>query len=227
MVPFAGTTAYGRVDRVTETACTKGAHEVKGRPGLVLAAVLILAPLTACGAGRSAETLHEGSTIDGANAQTGDLRIRDVYLPYPTADRWPAGATIPVYLSVVNTSQTQPDTLTGGSSPIGTVTVSPAGGPPASPATPSPIPLSTPAVGTNTPVPLPGGQTVDFGAGSQARLVISGTTTPLRAAGFAPITLRFAEAGEVTVEAPVGSGYGPGAPPSGGNSPASGEPSPS
>lgn len=171
---------------------------MKGRPGLALAAALLtLAPLTAaCGAGLDAETLNERTTIDGANAQTGDLRIRNGYLQAPDGIEHPAGSDIAIHLTVVNIG-TRPDTLTEVTSSLGQVLVQPAGAP------------STPTAGS-APVNIPAGQAVAFG-GTGAQISLRQVAQPVRIASIVPITLRFAKSDQVTIMAPVGSGYGPAA----------------
>lgn len=205
---------------------------MKGRPRLALVtALLTLAPLTAgCGAGLNAETLREGSTIDGANAQTGDLRIRNGFLAAPQQSiQFPAGSDIPIYVSVSNIGD-QADTLTEVTSPLGQVVVQPgptassqpsasATASPASPSPASPSPTSpSPAAGSQ-PVELPVGQTISFGGGSGPSMVLRQVSKPVRVASFVPITLRFEQSDEVTIQAPVGSGYGPGAGPTSSETP--------
>jgi periplasmic copper chaperone A len=211
---FPGITFLGTTSPTCRLPGRRGAVEVKGRPGLALAAALLtLAPLTAaCGAGLNAETLHEGTSIDGANAQTGDLRIRDGYLAAPQGIEFPAGSDIALHVTVANIGN-QPDTLTGVSTPLGPVDVQPS--------------LTTRAVSAPSPtagasdVSIPPGQSVTFG-GSGQQLVLRQVTKPVRVAGFVPVTFTFAQAGQVTIMAPVGSGYGASAGPS-----SSGGPSPS
>lgn len=180
---------------------------MKGRPGLALAAALLtVAPLTAaCGSGLNAETLREGTTIDGTNAQTGDLRVRDAYLAAPNGLEFPAGTDIPIYLTVANIGR-RADTLTEASSPLGQIVVGP---PRAASLQPGPVPSPSPAT-SSAPVDLPVGQAVAFG-GAGAQMVLRQTTRTIRTASFVPITLRFAQSDELTIQAPVGSGYGAGA----------------
>jgi copper(I)-binding protein len=168
--------------------------------------LLTVAPLTAaCGAGLNAETLREGTTIDGANAQTGDLRVRNAYLAAPNGLEFPAGTDIPIYLTVANIGP-RADTLTEASSPLGQILVQP---PRAASLQPGPLPSPTPAT-SSAPVDLPVGQAVSFG-GSGGQMVLRQTTRTLRTASFVPITLRFAQSDQLTIQAPVGSGYGAGA----------------
>ena len=192
---------------------------MKGRPGLALAAALVtLAPLTAaCGAGLNAETLREGTTIDGANASTGDLRIRNTYLAAPQGLEFPAGSDIPIYLTVVNIGD-RPDTLTEATSPLGSILVQPA-----SPG--QAAGQAAPPAATTAPVEIPGGQVVTFG-GTGPQMVLRQVSKPVRVASFVPVTLRFAQSDAVTIQAPVGSGYGPGAGPTSSEEAASSEPSP-
>lgn len=186
---------------------------MKGRPGFALAAALLtLAPLTAaCGAGLDAETLRAGTTIDGVNAQTGDLRVRNLFMAAPQAIEFPANSDIPVYVTVTNIGD-RPDTLTEVTSPLGQVSLEPTAGD----SSLSPVPSASPAgVPSSGPVALPAGQAVTFGLGEIGpRIVLRQVSKPVRVASFVPLTLRFAESDEVTVQAPVGSGYGPGAGPS-------------
>ena len=177
---------------------------MKGRPGLALAAALLtLAPLTAaCGAGLGAETLNERTTIDGANAQTGVLRIRDGYLLAPPGGiEYPAGSTIPIRLTLVNIGS-QPDTLVEATSPLGQVAVQPASSS-----------GSASAAGT-AGVVIPAGESVSIG-GTGGQMSLRQISRSVRIAAFVPITLRFAQSDQVTIMAPVGTGYGPGASSSG------------
>lgn len=184
---------------------------IRAKYGAMLAAaVLALAPLTAgCGAGNDAETLREATTIDGSSGSVGDLRLRNIHAPGPeSGSAYPTGSNIPIYLSVVSISSTgSADALVSATSPMGTVTVLPAG--------PSSIPSPSPsAAGSGGQVPIPAGQAVSFGPGGPS-LLLSATSKPVAAGSFVPVTLTFAQAGSVNVQAAVDNGYPASTPSSG------------
>ncbi|MDX6197528.1 MAG: hypothetical protein QOJ79_679 [Actinomycetota bacterium] len=79
-----------------------------------LAAALLSLALTACGVGLDPQTYRERTTQDAANAQVGDLALRDVAIAPPGAGAMElgAGTDAQLTLSIVNPGG-EKDTLTG------------------------------------------------------------------------------------------------------------------
>lgn len=179
------------------------------RSRLVMAVGLTLFPLvTACAAGQNAVTRQEHSVHDGADADLGDLRVRNAHAAYPAGGTYAAGGSVPIYLTVVNIGTT-PDSLIGVASPSGPVVLVGSG-------TPSPAPSSAgPPVVPLTAIPLPAGER------TTVSLLVAGISSDLRAGAVFDLTMQFDTAGSVTVgvavslESVPGYGYTPSPAPSG------------
>ncbi len=142
-------------------------------------AVLAVAPVTAgCGSGKNAVTAQEQAAIDGSQASLGDLRIRDLYAAAPPVDSYAVGADIPIYLSVANIGTTD-DALLSASSQLGTVELGGAG-----------------------VFQIKTGELTSFKPGG-SYLLLRGIKRDLRASSSIPLTLTFAQAGSIDVQAPI------------------------
>jgi copper(I)-binding protein len=91
--------------------------------GAVAGAVLGAMALAGCGAGQVAQTAEQVAAVTGANANVGQIAVRDVSIVFPEdaeegerADLYPAGGTAPLQMSIVNFGSA-PDRLVSASSP--------------------------------------------------------------------------------------------------------------
>jgi copper(I)-binding protein len=168
------------------------------RPGprtakAVAASLLVLLPLTGCGAGAVTQTASQASAVNGYAGQVGSIMVRDATIqqadaPLAGAAYQPGGAA-PLAMTIVNVGSA-PDTLLQVSSPV-------AG--------------SGQVVGDAV---IPGGTAVtvgnNAGAGSQTQapkaiqIKLNGLVGPIRAGLTYPVTFKFQRAGTLTAQLPVG-----------------------
>ena len=154
------------------------------RPATLLAAALLPLALTACGVGLDPQTYRERTTQDAANAQTGDLALRNVAIAPPGEgeSELAAGSDAQLTLSVVNPG-TEKDTLTG---------------------------VATSAASSTKLVDGSGHEisSVDIPAQGAARegdfgVVLVGLTKALRPGMYVEVTFSFATNGRLKVNVPV------------------------
>ena len=157
-----------------------------GRPGQrfwsLATAALAAVTLTACGAGDP----KPGPEVAGGNAgvdeQVGSgIKVLDVEVEYPLDGRYEPGDDARLYLAVSNTGA-EPDALV---------------------AVTGPDFAESRAGGTGLPIPVPKQDTVYIGAEGEPTLTLTDLERALRSSQSIPVTLRFEEAGPVTVEAVV------------------------
>lgn len=147
-----------------------------------LLAVALALALTGCGAGFQAQTYQERTVADVSNTAVGPLALRGVSIVPDRTGVVEAGSDAVVRMTVVSTGA-EDDTLVEASSPVaeqadlvrqpGEQVVDE---------------LDVPALGTT---------------GDTAGVVLRGLSERLRAGEYLELTLRFARAGEVTLEVPV------------------------
>ena len=169
-------------------------------------AVAIALTTSACAAGQQASTANEQNTMDGVNADIGMIHIRGMVLDPPSATSYKPGEGATVKVVIVNVG-TKPDLLESITSPI--VSDWGAFSSPAD-AAGQLAPSSAPSAGSPQPtynrqIVIPAGGRTSFGTpestGALALLhfkkaVYPGTTIP--------VTLRFAQAGTITISVPIG-----------------------
>jgi len=134
--------------------------------------------LSGCGAGLKAQTYLEKSSADSTNDAVGSIAVRNLAVTGPTTGTtWPAGATVPVKLLLVNEGG-EDDTLVSATSPdAASVAV---GGP-----TPT---LTVPRLGASDPA---------------STLVLVGLTRDLPGGSYVELTLSFQRNGSKTMLVPV------------------------
>lgn len=169
--------------------------------------------LTGCGAGQIAGTAEQQAAVSGNNTTVGPIAVRDAVIAFGDQVQggavYPRGAAAPLSMTIVNQGG-EADTLVSASSPwAGSVEISgetgiPAGRaivvqgePPAPPAPPSGLPGS----GTRPASPTTPAEEPQDGT----QVVLTGLRDDIRAGISYDITLVFEKAGEVVVQAPVGS----------------------
>lgn len=188
--------------------------------------------LSACSSGQITQTSQKVSAIAGVNQNIGEIAVRDARISPAPDVNWPKGSDIAVSLTLVNggkqgdklikASSTQGDEvkLAKGKLPLTEL-------PSASP-TPTPTPTATPTASPSpSPTQSPGTSeevveepkefaTVDVplaphanitltGIGEQPQyLVIVNAKKAVKPGELVSITLTFEQAGEITLELPVG-----------------------
>ena len=155
----------------------------------LLGAVVAVVLLAGCGAGQVAATAQQVGNSSGADADVGQIALRDVEfvsVPRVVGDEvYPVGAIAPLSLSIVNTGA-EADRLVAVASPIAPASALPPGG-----------------------VEVPGGRTVtagqtDFAAvesgneqSASAPVALVGLTEPIRSGRSYPVVFVFERAGAV------------------------------
>lgn len=94
--------------------------------GGALAATLIAATLTGCGAGQQSQTATQEPAVNGASAGTGDIALRDVRIRAEiTGAELKPGESVDLMFVATNQSGTQNDRLMSVTSDVGSVSLSP------------------------------------------------------------------------------------------------------
>lgn len=154
------------------------------------ACALAALTLVGCSAGQITQTDRQVSAVDGAYGNVGNaIALRNVFIPYPSNPdgTYPAGATVPVILTIVNQ----------GSAPDELVTVSgPAAGHAAVLGT-----TQIPAATTVTSTTGTSGPTSPLVVG-ELRVLLT-TSQPLHAGLNTPLTFQFRNAGNITLPVPM------------------------
>ncbi|MGY1840060.1 MULTISPECIES: copper chaperone PCu(A)C [unclassified Modestobacter] len=156
---------------------------------------LLLSPvaLSACGAGQVAQTATQVQNI-GVNADADGVVLRGLQLPYPTGGQYPVGGDARLIGAIVNESQSD-DTLVSVTGPDFTdvEVVDPAAEPVAAGATSSALDVTVPA-----------GEALLLSNGDGPGITLVGLNESLGVSQYTPVTFTFEQAGEVTVDVPVG-----------------------
>jgi copper(I)-binding protein len=174
--------------------------------GIGLAVALALLT-SACAAGQQASTANEQNTLDGVNADVGMIHIRGMVVEPPTKPSFGTGDDATVKVVLVNVGN-KTDQLQSITSPVmsdwGAFTstadadqVIAAG--PTSTASQGPLPSP------GKQVLIPAGGRVSYGTPeATGALVFLHFTKAVFPGTTIPVTLRFAQAGSVTVPVPIG-----------------------
>jgi copper(I)-binding protein len=170
-------------------------------------AVVAAALTSACAAGQQAATANEQNTLDGVNGDIGAIHIRGMVVDPPTLSYKPGdSATVKVVL--VNTGTKSGDLLVSISSPVvtdwGTFTTTAEAdavlAADASKTSSTAAPLPTP----NHQVLIPAGGRTSYGTPeSTGALVLLNFTKDVYPGTTIPLTLRFAQAGSITLAVPI------------------------
>jgi copper(I)-binding protein len=171
-----------------------------------LAACGLAFALSACGAGQISQTATQAAAVNGVNAGTGDISLRNVHLRAPqTSDYVRPGAEVELLFVATNNSPDQPDKLVSIRSDVGSV----------------------PLRGDTTIAPTgvlvagePDGQTTALESVEPAEPVTADIklTKPITNGLTYPFTFTFERGGEVTVSVPISAGEAPRRDDSGGGS---------
>jgi len=169
-------------------------HPVRLGGTLLLVSALLAAPLLAgCGTGQVSQTAVQQSSVDGAQGTIGPIAVRNAMIVYPEGGQrfYPRGSNAPLSLTVANTG-TSEDELAGVASDVaGAVRIEGQ--------------QALRGQGTLNAI-APSGAT---GAGGslgrgQVRIVLTGLTEDVRPGKTVRVRLLFRQAGELTMDIPVG-----------------------
>jgi copper(I)-binding protein len=206
------------------TPVSDRARPRRTRAPLVVGALIAGVALAGCGAGQITQTSDQVAAVEGANAGTGKIALRNATIefdaPVHGAAIYPAGADAPLEMTIVN-SGSEVDRLIAASSPIaasvqisgvlripggqalaieGAPAPAPAPLPADAAATPAPAPGETQATTLPAPVAPPPAEEAEPGAG---HIVLTGLTEEIQAGRSYPVVLTFERAGEVRFDVPV------------------------
>jgi copper(I)-binding protein len=157
--------------------------------------VLLLSPvaLTACSAGQIAQTEEQVRDKTGGTANVGQLSLRALELPYPTGGVYTAGGDARLIGTIVSNSPSDDtvQSITGdGFSSVDVVN-----------------PDATAGTGTGTGslgLTVPAGGTLFLGDGTGPAVTLVGLSDTMGVGQFLDVTFTFQQAGQVTVQVPVG-----------------------
>jgi copper(I)-binding protein len=164
--------------------------------------------LTGCAAGQQAQTVQQTPSIDGVQAEAGNIAIRAAGIASPeSGTSYSKGATAQLRMVLINRVN-QPDKLVSVSSPVasgaqlGAAFADPSGaGTAGATATPSASPSgSAGGSASGTPIDLPGRQSVQIGIGSgDPTVTLTGLTQQLFPSQPVPVTFTFQSGASATV----------------------------
>ncbi|WP_216213961.1 copper chaperone PCu(A)C [Amycolatopsis aidingensis] len=169
-------------------------RRVLGSAALGLAAAIVVA---GCGAGQITQTDTQEAAVNGAQATVGSIAIRDATLAYPPSDSvYRAGSNAQLNLRIINDSDQPAELASVSSEAAANATISGA----------STIAGRNVLVIGSTEGEVPDFQRPTAGPGpiGEATIVLQGLAYDVRPGMNVPVTFTFAEAGQVTVELPVG-----------------------
>jgi copper(I)-binding protein len=204
----------------------------RNRAQLVIGALIAAVAVAGCGAGQITQTSRQVAAVEGANATSSQIAVRNAMIefdePAHGAAIYPVGGSAPLEMVIVN-SGAEVDRLVAASSPVassveisgvlripggqaltieGAPAAAPApaeGAPPATAgATPNPTPTPAPPTSAPPAEPAPAEQPSAAEGGSGAgHIVLTGLREDVQAGLTYPLILTFERAGEVRFDVPV------------------------
>jgi len=163
------------------------------RPAVAVGVGLTLL-LGGCGTGQQSQTAAQQSAVDGAQGQIGPIAVRNVTLAYPEGGDavYPVGSDAPLLLTIVNTGTTE-DELTSVTSPFASsVRIEGQRKLPAQRTLRAVAPADKSA------------QAAQNLALGQIRIVLEDLAEDAKPGKTVPVTLLFRQAGELTIDVPIG-----------------------
>ncbi len=161
--------------------------------------------LGGCSAGQDAETQEQVAAVNGASQDKGDIAVRDAQFTFPqTGTVYPAGSSAPIQVTIANSGETA-DRLVGASSPYA-ASVNVSG------TTELPGDSALHAYGEQA---QGGGEDSAYQQPSanpeqrEVAITVNGLTEEIGPGVTIPVTLQFAQAGEVTMQVPIGQDHRP------------------
>lgn len=182
------------------TPATSPVHRARLAAAAAAAGLLLL---TGCGAGQVASTTSQVAAVNGGAAGASQVELRDVVMVYPPTENatWPAGADVPLSMTIANGSDAE-DTLVRVSTPA-------ASNVEVSGTTRIPSRSAVVALGSDAESP----QGADPSAAGTApgtalfagtlEITLQGLTEPITSGLTAPVTFTFSGAGDITVPVPI------------------------
>ncbi|MCW2540301.1 MAG: hypothetical protein JWN95_2026 [Frankiales bacterium] len=193
------------------------------RAKLLPVAVVAAVALSGCAAGQDAQTANQQPAIDGVNADSGLVGIRDAAIAAPSATNYAAGSDAELQLTLINNGLNQ-DSLVAVTSTAAAAAVIGVDGPPSSNQGVNVTPLesgspssgssesasasptasagsSAPSTPADVPIVIPGQSSVQVGVsivGPSA--VLTGLAKPLFPAQTVPVTFRFSSGATINVD---------------------------
>ena len=166
------------------------------RPAMVVGFGVTLL-LSGCGTGQVTETASQQSAAPGAQGQVGPIAVRNALITYPEGGEhyYRSGSDAPITLTIVNTGDSE-DELTSVTSPAAqSVQIEGQRG------LPPQHTLRAVAPTKSTGPTQSSDQNLTQG---QIRIVLDGLTEDVRPGRTVSVTLLFRQAGELTLQVPVG-----------------------
>ncbi|MFI9538368.1 hypothetical protein ACIG56_34705 [Nocardia fusca] len=163
--------------------------------------------LSGCGAGQISQTAVQVAAINGNTANAGDIALRNVHIVFPGngSATHTIGGKAALALSIVNTGAVGTDELTGVTTDLGTVEITPSQGDKLEIAPSETVVVSTPQAGAETHT---SGETIktEGGETTPARIEITGLTQNITPGLTYDVTFNFKNNGNVLVQVPVDAG---------------------
>jgi hypothetical protein len=163
--------------------------------------------LSGCGAGQISQTAVQVAAINGNTANAGDIALRNVHIVFPGngSATHTVGGKAALALSIVNTGAVGTDELTGVTTDLGTVEITPSQGDKLEIAPSETVVVSTPQAGAETHT---SGETIktEGGETTPARIEITGLTQNITPGLTYDVTFNFKNNGNVLVQVPVDAG---------------------
>jgi hypothetical protein len=163
--------------------------------------------LSGCGAGQISQTAVQVAAINGNTANAGDIALRNVHIVFPGngSATHTVGGKAALALSIVNTGAVGTDELTGVTTDLGTVEITPGKGDKLEIAPSETVVVSTPQAGAETHT---SGETIktEGGETTPARIEITGLTQNITPGLTYDVTFNFKNNGNVLVQVPVDAG---------------------
>lgn len=192
------------------TAVTAAGPVPTRRRRMVAAAALAAGAalvLSGCGAGQISQTAVQVAAINGNTANAGDIALRNVHIVFPGngSATHTVGGKAALALSIVNTGAVGTDELTGVTTDLGTVEITPSQGDKLEIAPSETVVVSTPQAGAETHT---SGETIktEGGETTPARIEITGLTQNITPGLTYDVTFNFKNNGNVLVQVPVDAG---------------------
>lgn len=192
------------------TAVTAAGPVLTRRRRMVAAAALAAGAalvLSGCGAGQISQTAVQVAAINGNTANAGDIALRNVHIVFPGngSATHTIGGKAALALSIVNTGAVGTDELTGVTTDLGTVEITPSQGDKLEIAPSETVVVSTPQAGAETHT---SGETIktEGGETTPARIEITGLTQNITPGLTYDVTFNFKNNGNVLVQVPVDAG---------------------
>jgi copper(I)-binding protein len=165
--------------------------------------VLLLSPvvLSACSAGQVTQTATQERDKTGAQAQVGDISLRQAELLHPRGGSYERGDDADLQVAIIN-GGTEPDTLVRvGGDGFGSAEIQgPATGTGTSSAATSTAPTST--ASRSSVIEIPTGASI-FVGGSDYSITLKNLAEPLTTGQYLEVTFTFKNAGDVTLPVTV------------------------